>query len=55
MNIKEFQPYYRINITESLIIEEYDKDIRLLIEAINMFKNIKRLKLNYTIFDPEFA
>lgn len=54
-NIKEFKPDNKVNETQSLIIEEYYYDINLLIKAINVFKNIKTLKLNYTIFDPYFV
>ena len=54
-NIKEFKPENKVNETQSLIIGEYYYDINLLIQAINVFKNIKTLKLNKTMFDPKFA
>lgn len=54
-NIKEFKPDNKVNETQSLIIGGYYNDINLLIQAINVFKNIKTLKLNETMFDPKFA
>ena len=53
--IKEYKANFKSNNTESLIIGNFDRDLNWLIESINVFNNIKILKLNFPYLEGDFS